>query len=114
MLTPSSRSSTNSFELSNGSSSVLFASGAVKARAAFNHSAFNRGGKDTPQSDAFEEPARRQFGQTHRRGRSPRGVEERFEWSRDGGATRAADPSPEMRLTGLRAASRSGVSAAPP
>ena len=32
--------------------------------------------------------------QTHRRGRSPRGVEERFDWSRDGGAPRAADRSP--------------------
>ena len=41
------------------------------------------------------------------------GCEERFDWSSDGGAPRAADRPPEMRLTGLRAASRGGVSDPP-
>src|SRR6266511_3995 len=63
------------------------------------------GGPDAPRSDAFEERARRQFD------KRIVGAEVLVGWrsGSDGAATegppRAADISPEMRLTGLRAAS---------
>ena len=85
----------------------------TNSREQCSHCVGVRDGTDTPRSDAFEEPVRRQSV------KHIAGAEVHVGW-RSGsngaateGAPRSADASPEMRLTGLRAASRSGVCVPP-